>query len=252
MERKISLRKVLTFLFGIIAVICVAYGAFVRAAGSGTLFFAVWFFIAACFCCLAVSLRLDLWKKVPNILRKVLVILVCAAILIFTGFQACVLSHFGDNGVDDIDYIIVLGAQVYRSGPSTVLRYRLDRAEQYMQENENTICIVSGGKGSNEPSTEAEVMAEYLESKGIGSERIIKEETSETTAENIANSIKYIKSGSSAGIVTNNFHVLRAMQTAKRQGLKNAYGIAAGSPAAYLPNNMLREFTAEIKFVFST
>lgn len=231
------------------AVICAGYGCFVRAAGSGTAFFAVWLLLAVFFCCLAAAVGTGLWKKAPSILKKAFILLVCFALLIFAGFQVCALSHFDDDGGDDLDYIIVLGAQVYRSGPSTILKYRLDRAAQYLQENEDTVCIVSGGQGSNEPSPEAVIMAEYLESKGISGEIIIKEEKSETTAENIANSMEYIKDGASVGIVTNNFHVLRAVQTAERQGLKNAEGISAGSPKAYLPNNMLREFMAEVKFV---
>ncbi len=252
MDKRILLNKLLAFLFVIIAVICAAYGAFVHAAGSGTAFFAVWLLLAVCSCCLAVSFKLDIWKKAPRALKRTIIVLICAAALIFAVFQVYVLSHFNDDGRDNMDYIIVLGAQVYKSGPSTVLRYRLDRAEQYLMENENTICIVSGGQGYNEPSAEAEIMAEYLESKGISSERIIKEEESQTTAENISNSMKYINDGASVGIVTNNFHVFRALQTAERQGLKNVYGVAARSHKAYLPNNMLREFMAEIKFVLST
>ena len=59
----------------------------------------------------------------------------------------------------------------------------------------------------------------------------------------------FIEKGASVGIVTNDFHVFRAMQTAERAGLKNACAIAAGSSPLYLPNNMLREFFAEIKFL---
>ena len=46
----------------------------------------------------------------------------------------------------------------------------------------------------------------------------------------------------SVAIVTNNFHVTRGLALARRQGLTNAYAIAAPSTVVYLPNNMLREF----------
>lgn len=49
------------------------------------------------------------------------------------------------------------------------------------------------------------------------------------------------------GIVTNNFHVFRAVQLAKAQGLKGVSGIAADSNALYLPNNMLRECCGILK-----
>ncbi len=64
--------------------------------------------------------------------------------------------------VKNLDYIIVLGAQVKESGPSVILRYRLDRTVSYLKENDNTLVIVSGGQGANEKATEASVMKEYL------------------------------------------------------------------------------------------
>ena len=75
----------------------------------------------------------------------------------------------------------------------------------------------------------------HLIRQGIPEERILKEEKSKTTAENIQYSKKFIKSKESVGIVTNNFHMFRALQIAKRQGLEDPSGIAAESTALYLP-----------------
>lgn len=83
----------------------------------------------------------------------------------------------------NLDYVVVLGAQVRKSGPSKVLRYRLDTAINYLNENPGTICIVSGGKGPNEPVAEAQGMTNYLESYSIKKNRIIKEMKSKTTQE---------------------------------------------------------------------
>jgi uncharacterized SAM-binding protein YcdF (DUF218 family) len=58
-----------------------------------------------------------------------------------------------------------------------------------------------------------------------------------------------IEETATVGIVTNNFHVFRAVQTAKREGLENVCGIAADTTKLYLPNNMLREFFGEVKFL---
>ena len=60
---------------------------------------------------------------------------------------------------------------------------------------------------------------------------------------------KYIKNGASVGIITNDFHMFRAMQITKGEGLKSAKAIAAGSNPLYLPNNMLREYLAEWKYL---
>ena len=101
----------------------------------------------------------------------------------------------------------------------------------------------------NEPMTEAEGMARYLEQNGIAAERILLEDQSKTTQQNMEFSRKLIPEGASLGVVTNNFHLYRAMQIAKRQGLVQAVGIAAPSSGKYLANNMLREFFGWLKMV---
>ena len=90
---------------------------------------------------------------------------------------------------------------------------------------------------------------EELQEKGIDTARILPEDKSQTTGQNITNSKKLMKEGASVGIVTNNFHVFRALQIAKKYGLSDVCGIAADSTPKYLPNNMLREFFAEMKWL---
>ena len=233
----------------IAAVICVIYGIMVYHTGSGTGFFAVWIAMGLLLAGLGISFAFRLWKKLPKALLRVIVCLVLAALAVFVSVEVMIASQLNASGKPGLDYIIVLGAQVRESGPSMILRYRLDRAASYLEENPDTICIVSGGQGYNEPFSEAEGMAAYLIDRGIPAERIIKEDQSKTTEENIRNSMAYMDSFASVGIVTNNFHVFRAMQIARDTGLENSCGIAAGSPARFLPNNMLREFFAEIKYL---
>ena len=168
---------------------------------------------------------------------------------IFIGCGTFFHTSMYTDGRGGLDYIIVLGAQVRKDGPSPVLKYRLDKAVEYLNENPDTVCIVSGGQGSNEPWTEAEGMAQYLQEKGIDTARILTEDQSQTTEQNITNSKMLMKEGASVGIVTNNFHVFRALQIAKKYGLSDVCGIAADSTPKYLPNNMLREFFGEMKWL---
>ena len=115
-------------------------------------------------------------------------------------------------------------------------------------------------KRQNEPFTEASCMADYLVKRGIDSGRIILEDKSTTTAQNLTNSMKLISADTinhaldsnttnTVGILTNDFHMFRAMQIARAQKIPNAYGISCGSTKVYLPNNMFREYFAEIKFL---
>jgi uncharacterized SAM-binding protein YcdF (DUF218 family) len=221
----------------------------VFAVGSGTGFFAVWIGLAVIFGFFSMAAKKNLWNCLPACIRIALIVLFCLGLVIFVVIEGCIFSGFHEKGKDNLDYIIVLGAQVYENGPSTVLQFRLDKAIEYLTDNPETICIVSGGQGYNEPFPEAVGMAAYLEDNGISEERIILESESSNTEENIANSMVLIEETASVGIVTNNFHVFRAVQTAKSEGLENVCGIAADTTKLYLPNNMLREFFGEVKFL---
>lgn len=232
-----------------LAISCVIYGILIYGTGSGTGFFLVWIAMAAGFLIWGLLSLCGIWEMIPRILLRLLVSVLVIGTIIFLAVEIMIVKQMNDSGKVGLDYIIVLGAQVREDGPSAILKYRLDRAAEYLEENPDTICIVSGGQGDNEPFPEAEGMAEYLRTQGIGNDRLILERESDTTEENIRNSMKMMDRGSDVGIVTNNFHVFRAIQIAQQEGLENACGIAAGSPPLYLPNNMLREFFAEIKFL---
>ena len=91
-------------------------------------------------------------------------------------------------------------------------------------------------------------MYEYLVERGISSMRVIKEENSFTTDQNLKNSSELLdKERDTVGIITNNFHVFRAVRLAKHMGISQAEGIAAKTKPLYLPNNMLREFFGVMK-----
>ena len=231
----------------ILGTISVLYGILVLQVGSGTSFWLLWEAIGLFFFLWAILLQKGFfvtYKKI-GILFHVFIVLAVVVIGILGGMIA---TEFTAKGNQNLDYIIVLGAQVREDGPSVVLKYRLDAAIAYLNENLNTICIVSGGQGTNEPFSEAEGMAEYLLENGIEKNRIILEDESKSTVENIQNSKMLIQQPyNGVGIVTNNFHVFRAMQIAKAQGLEGVCGIAADSSVLYLPNNVLRECCGILK-----
>jgi uncharacterized SAM-binding protein YcdF (DUF218 family) len=100
----------------------------------------------------------------------------------------------------------------------------------------------------NEPFSEAKGMADYLIKKGVDPDRILLEDQSTNTVENILYSKKLLENDDqNVGVVTNNFHMFRAIHIAKAQGLKNVCGIAAPSNTVYLPNNVLRECLGILK-----
>ena len=238
------MKKVMLSVMGVLSIL---YGVLVLQVGSGTGFWLVWEAIGVFFLFWTFLLYTDFFtthRKMKVIFHTMMGVGI-AVVVILCGM---ILGDFSAKGSQNLDYIIVLGAQVREDGPSVVLKYRLDAAVDYLNENPDTVCIVSGGQGVNEPFSEAEGMAEYLLDKGIEARRIILEDKSTSTVENIQNSKAIMEeSYNGVGIVTNNFHVFRAVQIAKEQGLEGVCGIATDSNVLYLPNNVLRECCGILK-----
>ena len=243
-------KNIVSKIWIVLAILSGIYGFFILALGSGTKFFLIWFFIAIIFLGLARISYYHLWSKLHKIVKILFIIFIIFSLICFLIIQTLIISHFSDQGIDKLNYLIVLGAQVYNDKPSVVLKFRLDKAIEYLMDNPETKCIVSGGQGDNEPKPEAEVMAQYLIENRISPNQIIQENQSMTTEENLKNSIQLMEEQASIGIVTNNFHLFRALQLAKKLNIENVYGIAAPSTFFYLPNNLLREFLAYLKFLF--
>lgn len=231
----------------ILGIISILYGVLVFRIGSGTGFWLIWEAIGIFFLFWAVLLHKNVFAMY-NKTGMIFHVLVAVAIVVIAALCGMIAGEFHSKGEQDLDYIIVLGAQIREDGPSVVLQYRLDAAIDYLNENPDTVCIVSGGQGANEPFSEAKGMAEYLIENGIERNRIHLEEESKNTVQNIRNSKALMgESYNGVGLVTNNFHVFRAVRIAKAQGLEGVCGIAADSKALYLPNNILRECLGILK-----
>ena len=231
-----------TVLLIIIGILCVLYGIMVFLIRSGTLFFVVWIALGAFFILMGWLTQIRFWERLPKAARLILLAAAIAAVLLVVVCEGYVLSGFGNRAPAGLDYLIVLGAQVREDGPSAVLRYRLDAAAAYMRENGSAVCIVTGGQGANEPVAEGIAMKDYLIGQGIDESRILVENQACNTVQNIEFSKSMLSSAdASVGIVTNNFHVARALALARGQGLSNVFAIAAPSDPLFIPNNMFRE-----------
>lgn len=232
----------------LLAVPAFVYGLMIYSVHSGSRFFLIWFALAAVFLCSGICSATGLRKRLRGTVKLIFRLAAILAALLVAVTWAMILPHFRDQGEPHADAVIVPGAQVHESGPSTILQYRLDAAVSYLQQNPDTICIVSGGQGPNEPFTEAAGMKEYLLKRGISENRILTEERARTTFENLAFSMQMLPShDSSVVIITNNFHVFRTLRIADHLGYTHVTGKAAGSSKLFLPNNMLYESAAIVK-----
>lgn len=150
----------------------------------------------------------------------------------------------------DKDFIIILGCGIRKDGtPSPLLRGRIDRAfrfaeTQKAQTGKEPIFIVSGGQGKDEVVPESTAMKRYLLELGVPEERIVEEDQSHDTLENMRFSkekIQAIDPNGTVAFVTTNYHVFRGGLCARRVKMR-ALGMGAKTKWYFWPNASVREF----------
>lgn len=158
-----------------------------------------------------------------------------------------------DNSSYDEDAAIVLGYGARGRKVPAMLKNRLDKAVEYHSENPDAIIVVSGGKAGKNRTSEAEVMKEYLLSKGIPSEKIIKEDKSRTTVENFKFSADLLKDkfgeNYSAVIITNVFHIYRSEKYARAAKI-NVFRLGAKTVWYIIPWIYVREVAMLVQMLF--
>ncbi|WHY88310.1 YdcF family protein [Neobacillus novalis] len=169
--------------------------------------------------------------------------------LLYFGFLQFKISQYSNlEAPKNADYIIVLGASVRGTVPSLAFASRINAAAKYLLENKDTIVIASGGKGRGEDISEAESIKRELAKQGISESRIILENRSTDTYENIDFSKKLIPKDAKHGlVVTNTFHQYRAISIARDQGLE-VQGLPAKTPLKAVFKSYTREYLAITKF----
>ena len=153
--------------------------------------------------------------------------------------------------VGEYDAIIVLGAQVKPDGTlSLQLQWRVDAAAKAWQERQSLI-VVCGAQGANEPTTEASAMRAELIKQGVDEADILMDEESFNTRQNIANAVKLLEGRDvdHVLVVTSDYHLPRAMAIAEDAGL-DASGVGAPTKLGvrFWVKNHGREGLAWIKY----
>ncbi len=150
----------------------------------------------------------------------------------------------------DKDFLIILGCRVGKDGaPTPLLRGRIDRAlnfarTQEAQTGKAPIFVTSGGKGSDEVISESACMKRYLMEQGVPEDRIVEEDRSVNTEENMRFSkekIMEINPGGKVAFATTNYHVFRSGIFARHVKMR-AVGLGAKTKWYYWPNASVREF----------
>lgn len=184
-------------------------------------------------------------SKVGKVIFGVLTTLFAAGIL-YVVIMLGAMTAFSMHTPEPDSTLVVLGCQVNGTNPSKMLRLRLETAYQYLTENPEVKCIVSGGKGSNEQISEAQCMYNWLVDKGISSNRIYMEDKSTNTRENIEFSEEIIKKeglNENLAIVTDWYHEFRAAIISNKLGY-SCGAVSAPTPFYLTSNFVTRELLA--------
>jgi uncharacterized SAM-binding protein YcdF (DUF218 family) len=185
------------------------------------------------------------FKKMPKWIKIPAIIFLCVFFISFLIVSGLIISNIQDNHTVYADYAIVLGAKVDGNIPSLSLRGRITTAIKYLKENDNTKIIVTGGQGNGEYISEAEAIARELKNNNISMDRILVENQSRSTRENLQYSTKFINSfDDNIVIITSEFHLYRAKAIAKKIGYKNIRGIPSKSPGILFLSYFVREYFA--------
>lgn len=190
-----------------------------------------------------------LFRKFPGFTRTVITVftvILCIGLLIFILTEAVIIHASLGSTDTDFDYLLVLGAKVRMDGPSLSLQNRIDAAYEYLIAHPDTVAILSGGKGTDEPVAEAACMYDRLVTKGINPNRLWKEDKATSTWENLKFALDMVeqKTGvrpTKLGVVSSEYHLFRANLFAKEHGVEFV-GIPAQTTKISLKvNYFLRE-----------
>ncbi|MDC2866419.1 YdcF family protein [Bacillus sp. BP-3] len=144
-------------------------------------------------------------------------------------------------------HVLILGAKLIGDKPSLSLQNRLDVALGYLHSHPKVKVVVSGGQGDDEDISEALSMSRYLMGNGIGKERILLEDRSTSTYENLKFS-KELYDVKHAVVVSNTYHLYRTKIIADRLGMKME-ALAAPTPKYSRKKAYIREYAAIIKTI---
>lgn len=188
------------------------------------------------------------WRKILlNCLFTVAALMLCGAMAISAMMTTAMVKSYDSNTT-----AIVLGCQVIGTRPSIMLQNRLEAALDYLNDNPQAKCIVSGGKGTNENISEAQCMFNYLTEHGIASDRIIMEDKSTSTRENLQYSAKLMQDmdmETNAVIITDAFHQWRGQHFAKQAGIENTGAKICETPIIFAGGYWIREIFAIVRVI---
>ena len=262
--------KLLAASFFLCAGLCIAYFlVIIGYSGISTSFCGIWLFFAALF--IIMGLFSGWGPRRRNEMPRFLPVFIFSSFgLGIAGFaliMGMVVNESRQSEDVPTDYCIVMGARVYPDGISKTLMYRLEKAWEQYRAYPDTALVLCGGQEKGDAVPEALAMYNYLMMKGVpGDSMLIEPQATSTFAmmraaipkmEKYAERYRHPKGPGdtywppdyipSVGIITSDYHLLRAVSVALKQGIQNPVPMGAQSDQILFVHQCVRESFALLK-----
>ena len=181
--------------------------------------------------------------KIAGWCLRILVVFVTAVLLFFIG-KITIGSFICTEA--PAKNAIVLGLALENGKPTDDLVSRLDTAEKYLQRNPDTTLILTGGNPDESGRTEAAVMRDILTERGVREDHMRLEDQAETTKDNFRNTARLTDPEEPIVLISSNYHMDRAVQTAHSAGFSKILRLPAPSSLISFGANVMWEVMLEL------
>lgn len=142
-----------------------------------------------------------------------------------------------------LHYIVVLGSGLINNQVPPLLASRITKGIALLKHNPEATLIMSGGQGEDEEMPEGVAMRDFAIARGVSEEKVLAEKNSKNTRENLRFSYNLMEKPAKIAIVTNHYHLFRALLIAKEENIP-CIGYGAKTKFYFSSNAFLREFVA--------
>jgi len=173
-------------------------------------------------------------------------VLAVAAIWVFAVVAVVVAGRSDHTPKSDV--IVILGAAQYVGRPSPVLQARLDHGAELWRAHTAPLVIVTGGVGTGDTTSEAEVGRRYLLSAGVPDSSILLERAGRTTGQSLQAVALMLRERRlhTAVLVSDPFHSLRLRILAIRHGFRGTTSPTRTSPISRNARTQWRYVLSEV------
>ena len=198
----------------------------------------------------ALDVRFDLftrWKptavRIAGWALRTIVVSLALVIVFFYGKVVCGSLM---NSAGRADNAIVLGLALENGKPTGDLLARLNTAQAYLEKYPEARLILTGGNADASGRTEAAIMRDILAERGVTDDRMILEDQAASTKDNFRNTARIIDPGKPVALISSNYHIDRAVQTAKSAGFSGILRLPAPSSFLSYGANVMSEVVLEL------